>query len=137
MSIPRGIRNNNPGNIRISTERWQGLSKEQPDSSFFTFKSSVYGIRAIVVILYTYSSKYGLNTVRKIIGRWAPPNENDTEAYVESVSRSAGVGSDDILNLRNTSLLKGIVKGIILHENGEQPYPDESILEAISLAGGG
>jgi hypothetical protein len=135
MTVPRGVRNNNPGNIRISNQTWEGLTNEQPDPSFFTFKDSVHGIRAIVVILHTYSSKYGLTTIREIINRWAPPKENDTGAYVEAVSNSAGVDADDSLNLQDTSLIKGIVKGIILHENGEQPYPDNIILEAISLAG--
>lgn len=48
---PRGIRNNNPGNIRRSSDPWQGLAKEQIDREFFKFKSSVYGIRALARLL--------------------------------------------------------------------------------------
>ena len=136
MSIPRGIRNNNPGNIRISSQQWQGLAADQPDSSFFTFVDSPHGIRAIIVILRTYYSKYSLNTIRGFIGRWAPPNENDTGSYVNSVARSAGVDPDSVINVQDSSLMKGIVKGIILHENGEQPYSDAIFTEAFKLAGG-
>ena len=54
---PRGIRNNNPGNIRRNGDPWQGLAKEQNDREFFTFKSAVYGIRALARLLITYQDK--------------------------------------------------------------------------------
>ena len=72
----RGIRNNNPGNIRRSKDKWQGAAKEQPDKNFVTFTSPVWGIRAIARILIRYQDNYGCDTVAKHIARWAPPSEN-------------------------------------------------------------
>ena len=69
----RGLRNNNPGNIRKSATAWQGLSPTQTDASFFQFISPEYGIRALATILGTYMKNYGLVTVSDIISRWAPP----------------------------------------------------------------
>src|SRR5574337_876096 len=86
MTPSRGIRNNNPGNIRKSSEPWRGLAaaKDQKDPAFFTFETPEWGIRAMAVILRTYQTKYGLRTIRAIIGRWAPSAENDTDAYVDA-----------------------------------------------------
>ena len=132
MSIPRGIRNNNPGNIRHGND-WLGLSEEQPDRAFCTFVSPEYGLRAIVVILRNYERKYGLRTVGGIINRWAPPNENDTAGYAEHVARRLGVPADEEIDVNE--YMAGLVDAIVLHENGVQPYSDEQITEAIRLAG--
>lgn len=85
QSIPRNMRNNNPLNIRKSSIKWEGLADEQKDKSFATFVSPEYGYRAAFKILKTYSSKYHLVTLHDIISRWAPPSENDTEAYIKFV----------------------------------------------------
>ena len=117
---PRGFRNNNPGNIRHGNE-WLGLSGEQTDVHFDQFQSVEYGIRAMLKILETYRQKYHLHTVEEIISRWAPPNENNTAAYIESVCRSI----DAAQPLRWVSAiapLPAIVAGIIHHENGRQPF---------------
>lgn len=132
MSIPRGIRNNNPGNIRHGND-WKGLAEEQPDPAFCTFASPEYGLRAIVVILRNYDRKHGLRTVREFINRWAPPNENDTTEYAEHVARRLGVPADEEIDVNE--YMTGLVKAIVLHENGVQPYSDEQIVEAIRLAG--
>ena len=132
MSIPRGIRNNNPGNIRHGND-WKGLAEEQPDPAFCTFVSPEYGLRAIVVILRNYDRKHGLRTVREFINRWAPPNENDTTGYAEHVARRLGVPVDEEIDVND--YMTGLVKAIVLHENGQQPYSDEQITEAIRLAG--
>ena len=80
----RGIRNNNPGNIEKSkNNKWQGMAESQPDKRFITFTSPEWGIRAIARILINYKDKYDLDTVKKIISRWAPPSENNTGAYVK------------------------------------------------------
>ena len=132
MSIPRGIRNNNPGNIRHGND-WRGLSEEQPDQAFCTFVSPEYGLRAIVVILRNYERKHGLRTVAGIVNRWAPPNENDTAGYAEHVARRLGVSVDEEIDVNE--YMTDFVKAIVLHENGVQPYSDEQIVEAIRLAG--
>lgn len=83
--IPRGIRNNNPLNIRRGSN-WIGLSKTQNDPSFCQFDSITYGLRAGLIIIRTYMMKYNLHSIHSIVSRWAPPKENDTDAYVKSVA---------------------------------------------------
>ncbi len=132
---PRGIRNNNPGNIRRNGDPWQGLAKDQADREFFTFKSAVYGIRALARLLITYQDKYGLCTIETIIARWAPTVENDTKAYIQSVARQTGFSPLQTLDMHCFEYLKPVVEAIIQHENGQQPYSDAEITKALVLAG--
>lgn len=134
MSIPRGIRNNNPGNIRHGSP-WLGLSDDQPDPAFCTFNSPEYGIRAIAVILGNYRRKYGMTTIRQMIDRWAPPTENDTDAYVQHVADRCGLGPDDTISDLN-KIMPVLVASIIRHENGQHPYSPETIAKGIAMAGG-
>ena len=80
--ITRGIRNNNPFNIRRSGTRWQGKLYSGNDKSFEVFTSMDYGIRAGILILRTYVCVHKLTSVKDIINRFAPESENDTVAYV-------------------------------------------------------
>ncbi|EGE1024607.1 structural protein [Shigella sonnei] len=140
---PRGIRNNNPGNIRWG-DNWKGLVPEnkRTDRSFCQFVDVKYGIRAIARILLNYRNREGMkrvgnkgiDTVREIISRWAPPNENNTEAYIQSVSKACGVGAEQPISLTDDKLMLAIVKAIIRHENGVQPYSDEDLLAGIHMA---
>lgn len=132
---PRGLRNNNPGNLRKSKDRWQGLAEKQPDKEFFTFKSPAYGIRAIAVTLITYQDKHRRDSVKKIINRWAPPSENDTAAYIQSVADRIGAKPDHAVNVHRHEVMKPLVEAIIRHENGTQPYSAEVINEGLRLAG--
>jgi hypothetical protein len=132
---PRGIRNHNPGNIRRSSDPWQGLAERQSDVEFFTFKSSIYGIRALARTLITYQDKHGLRTIRQIIGRWAPPVENNTNTYVRAVAEATDLDADQTLDLHNFDYLFPLTKAIIKHENGHQPYTDAQITKALVLAG--
>lgn len=134
MSLPRGIRNNNPGNIRKSGDAWQGLADVQPDSAFFTFKDPVFGIRALAKILRNYRDLYGLTTVTGIISRWAPPNENNTQAYAQAVASAMGVAPSEPLAF-DAGQLRALVAAIIHHENGQQPYDMALISDGISRAG--
>lgn len=135
METPRGIRNNNPGNIRKSADPWQGLADDQPDPAFFTFKTPAYGIRALSRILITYQDKHGLDTIRQIICRWAPPSENDTESYVRSVAKSCDLPAELTLDLHDDRFLRPLVEAIIRHENGVQPYSEAQITKGLVLAG--
>ena len=98
---PRGIRNNNPLNIRHSANQWQGVREEQTDKSFVQFKSRAYGYRAAWKTLQSYYNRFCQQskafTVRNIIHRWAPPNENDTEAYIRTVLTLSGIGAQENL----------------------------------------
>lgn len=132
---PRGIRNHNPGNIRRSSDPWQGLAERQGDVEFFTFKSPIYGIRALARTLITYQDKHGLRTIHQIIGRWAPPVENNTNAYVRAVAEATDLDADQMLDLHDFDYLFPLTKAIIKHENGQQPYSDVEITKALVLAG--
>lgn len=139
--LPRGIRNNNPSNIRRSRERWQGLAEDQTDPDFFTFSSPVWGIRALARVLITYQDKRlaadgtAIDTVRDVIERWAPAVENDVDAYVRSVCKRTGFVERQTLDMQNYDHLCPLVKAIIWHENGQQPYPNEIIERGLALAG--
>jgi len=130
MYKPRGIRNNNPGNIRLG-DPWQGMSQMQNDKSFVQFDNPLYGIRALNKVLKTYYTRYGLNTVRGIILRWAPPNENDTDAYVQTVASALGVDADQTINVNEYA--PALSAAIIKHENGQQPYDVALINQGVAL----
>jgi len=132
MTIPRGIRNSNPGNLRKSHDVWQGETAVQSDPDFVTFQAPEWGLRAMAKVLLNYQ-RAGLDTVRKIIGRWAPTNENDTDAYVASVAMYVGVNEDARLDLTHPDLLVKLMKAIVRHENGQQPYTDEQFTQALRL----
>lgn len=133
--LPRGIRNNNPGNIRKSREKWQGLAAKQLDKDFFQFVTAPWGIRALLKVLTTYQAKHGLKTVRDIIGRWAPPHENDTGAYARAVAKALKVKLDDEINLSDRAVLRLLAEAIIMHENGMQPFTPAVLDKAFELAG--
>ncbi len=131
----RGIRNNNPGNIRKSNDPWQGLAAQQTDADFFVFQSPIYGIRAIARTLITYQDKYGLQTINDLISRWAPPNENNTNAYVAEVVAKTGLTASQSVNMHSYVNLKAVVAAIITQENGQQPYTATQLDKALVLAG--
>ena len=128
----RGIGNNNPGNIRHSGSQWQGMAAQQTDAAFVQFDTPEYGIRALSKLLDTYSTKYNLNTVQGIIGRYAPSSENNTTAYASAVARALGVSPDQRIDVqaRKADLIAAIIK----HENGVQPYALAVIQTGVSLA---
>ena len=131
MGTPRGIRNNNPGNIRKSAAVWLGKIAGD-DPAFEVFDSPAHGIRAIAKLLLNYERKYGLNTVHGLIDRWAPPVENDTSAYVRFVAGSLAVDPDDVLDV--PARLPDLVSAIITQENGQQPYAGDVIAEGCTMA---
>lgn len=125
----RGFRNNNPGNIRLG-DNWQGMSPTQSDGTFVQFVSPEYGIRAIAHILNSYASR-GIRTVQDIISTWAPPNENNTQAYIDAVAGDMGVDPTATVDSSNKAAL---IAGIIRHENGSQPYTQQQIDTGIAMA---
>ena len=135
-NVSRGIRNNNPGNIRWGDE-WQGLvpKAQRTDKSFCQFVKPEYGIRAMIIILRNYQRKHGLNTVTGIIKRWAPPNENNTQAYINSVVQATGVTPDPRIDTSDSRFMMKLLQAIIKHENGSQPYGFDTFVRAVELAG--
>jgi len=130
--MTRGERNNNPGNVRhVVGVTWQGQCATQTDDAFVQFTDAVYGIRAISRIMKSYE-RQGLNTIAEAIDRWAPPNENNSEAYVNDVCTQCGVQPDDHVDF--AAIMPQLVKAIIHHENGGNIYSDAQINQGIALA---
>lgn len=135
-TAPRGVRNNNPGNIDFNPlNNWKGLNpkSKELDSRFCVFISPEYGIRALMIVLRNYERKHGLNSVRQIINRWAPTHENNTSAYMTHVAKMMNVELDSCLDLKNRDVLIKLAKAIVTHENGVQPYADSIYQSAYEL----
>ena len=130
--LPRGIRNKNPGNIKLGTD-WDGLAAEQTDPTFCIFDEAVMGIRALQRILLTYRFTHKKATIDEIIYRWAPPSENSTDKYVEFVCKKLNKEKDVRLNNSMEDYLP-LVKAIIQMENGMQPYDDDLLVEGMYKA---
>ncbi|CDM42403.1 structural protein [Ectopseudomonas oleovorans] len=130
---PRGIRNNNPGNIDYNPRNnWQGqLPRDvKIEPRFACFDTAFNGIRALAKLLVNYRKIHGLRTVEGLISRWAPSNENDTKAYAHAVAAHLGVPIQAGIHLDQDTLEK-LVTAIIRHENGQQPYSAELIASAV------
>lgn len=138
----RGMRNNNPGNIRKTTIDWKG-EKKGKDDAFETFEHIEYGIRAIFKLMTTYYKKHGCINIRDLINRWAPPSENDTKTYIVSVLHYMSNSSSVALAAVNTKgelcdpfkmkCLTEFVAAIINHENGFNPFNLEFIQQCGEL----
>lgn len=142
---PRGVRNRNPGNLKWSSDNWQGLVDRTfaTDSTFCQFVEPVYGIRAMVRVLDNYRTKHGLHTVRDIIHRWAPPTENASDIYAQAVAHDLGVSVGEYVDTADPDVMRSILGSIIRFENGTGPaatrstwYSDETLDAAIAMARG-
>jgi len=135
-ALPRGVRNNNPGNLSRNNIVWQGLAADQSsDPRFYVFVSPQYGIRALAMVLLSYQDSHDLNTIREIINRWAPPVENNTDAYVNSVSSKTGISPDTVIDVHDLGVARLLVDAIIAQECANYIYPVTVINEALALAG--
>lgn len=116
--LPRGFRNNNPGNIRISQSGWIGKvpNIQNTDGSFEQFDTMEHGVRAMYVLLRNYLDK-GHNTISAIIKRYAPSTENKTEDYIRFVSSKTGILPYMTVYEFN---LKAIIDAMIQLENGQR-----------------
>jgi hypothetical protein len=140
----RGYRNRNPGNIdHVPSNRWQGLADPPIEPApanggrarFARFTSHEYGIRALALLLITYQDRHGLRSIRGIVSRWAPGNENNTEAYIAHVARLMDRHPRATLDLHAHADLRPLVEAIITHELGGQPYAAATIDAGLRLAG--
>lgn len=82
---PRGLRNNNPGNLRLSKDKWKGLRPIQSDKEFFQFTEMKWGYRAMLMTLRNYRKRHGCKSLASIINRYAPATENNTSGYLSRV----------------------------------------------------
>lgn len=130
--VPRGIRNNNPLNIRKGNN-WQGERHPQTDPAFEEFTSMQYGIRAGFKLIRNYMSGFNgltkkINTIEGIIKRWAPSNENNTRAYIQAVSTWTGIPSRQKLSFQQRNYMVAIVDAMIRVECGQGV--DKAIIES-------
>lgn len=142
----RGVRSNNPGNIDFNPRNdWQGqlgveLGVTKP--RFARFDSPENGIRALAKLLLNYRGKDGMPGVGKpgidtpleFINRWAPSSENDTQSYASAIAKRLGVGVRDSIDIAKPDVLAVAVTGIIVHENGGNPYAAAIIAEGVRRA---
>ena len=136
----RGIRNNNPLNIRLSNDKWQGQVLPQRGSgegAFCQFSEMKWGWRAAFRLLcHTYYGKYKLRTIRDIIYRWAPPNENGTSVYIRSVAERTGINADSVLGDPATHAAQWLMIGMAMAivENGTTQQDYLSMLKGWEMA---
>ncbi len=121
--MSRGLSNRNPGNIRLSGVRYKGEVRPSRDPAFRQFETMAWGYRAIFVLLHTYRVRHKLQTLREMITRWAPPQENHTEAYIDAVSRMTGIGLDEAIDTRNRRTMIPLASAISRVENGVRANP--------------
>ena len=123
--LSRGLRNNNPLNIRINGDRFQGEILPSQDKAFKQFETMSHGYRAGFKTLYTYRHKHGLKTIRQLISRWAPENENDTAAYVNRVATAARKSPDERIDVLSKEDMVPIVAAMSGVENGIPAVMDD------------
>lgn len=114
----RGMRNNNLLNIRINSDVFQGEIRPSQDKEFKQFETAAYGYRAAFKVLRTYINNYKCDTIRKIISRFAPSNENHTENYIKVVSERSGITADEPILADNREMMIRIVAAMSFVENG-------------------
>lgn len=143
--VSRGVRNNNPGNIDFNPRNdWQGQLGIEPGDKgrFAVFDSPENGIRALAKLLLNYRGKDGMpgmgkpgiDTPLEFINRWAPSSENDTQSYASAIAKRLGVGVRDSIDIAKPDVLAVAVTGIIVHENGGNPYAAAIIAEGVRRA---
>ena len=115
--LPRGIRNNNPLNIRIGNN-WQGEVSKPTDKQFEQFVSMEYGVRAAFIIIRNYIKRYKLNTIEKICSRWAPSSENNTSNYIKTVVLMSGLSRKQELSFYSYDHMRRLFTGMCYAENG-------------------
>ncbi len=137
--LPRGLRNNNPLNIRKNPKnKWQG-AVQGSDPEFETFANCVWGVRAAFILIRRYINNTQLptKTIAGIISRWAPPSENNTAAYISRVCSLASVNANDKADFSNRPMMYSLIKAMIIVENGKQYesfVPSSTIERAYDLA---
>ena len=143
----RGISNHNPGNLDFNQrsydrDPWVGEIgiEEHARPRFTTYDTAEHGIRALCKVLLTYHRRRKaadgseIDTVQEIIDRWAPPVENDTDAYVARVRDALDVATGEPIDPDDPVTLKKLAAAIIRHENGEQPYSEVTLIAGVNLA---
>jgi hypothetical protein len=129
---PRGIRNNNPGNIVLANNDWVGKvpKDKNTDGKFEQFTDYKYGVRALIILLRNYING-GRNTITKVFEAYAPPNENNTQNYIKFVANRLGIGATDTITA-NKATIKALSQAIAKMENGEEAITDAQFEEGFA-----
>lgn len=130
--VPRGIRNNNPLNIRIGNT-WLGERANPTDPCFEEFVTIEYGLRAAFIILRRYIRRYHKNTVPLIVSTWAPANENNTQRYIDIVCDKMGIGPDTTIDYEDSTTMCRLVAAMAFVECG-QPIDFKRVEKAYTMA---
>lgn len=134
--LPRPVRLNNPGDLeRVDGQIWLGQADDQRDPRFVCFRTPEYGFRAMAITIRTYYTAHGLRTVRAIISRFAPPTENDTEAYIAGVARRCGVGADDPIDVYGYPVMLGLCLGVAQREGGGAYFTEQQAADGMAMMG--
>ena len=127
-----GQRINNPYNIRQANQGFVGESGEE--GGFVSFDDPMYGVRAADRVLSTYDRDYGINSIRGLLNRYAPPeDDNDTESYISYVSNKLGVDPDAEIDLSNPEVRSQVLSPIAMFESRSEYSPGQ-ITEMIASA---
>ena len=116
---------NNPGNIRpLSKGLWDGQASVS-DKGFVIFKSMAYGIRASLKDLHSKITVDGLNTIRKIVTKYAPPTGtdggNDTQVYINTMCIKTGLKADAPIPI-SRAFLQGYLNAQYSIEDGSSSH---------------
>mgnify|MGYP001605598306 CR=1 FL=1 len=130
---PRGIKNNNPANLRLPASSARPGYIGNDKDGFGIFELPQFGLDSLARQLVNYG-KGGLDTAAKIISRWAPPSENNTLAYVEFVAKRLQRGTTDPINMKCDFAIASLMDAIIRFENGIQPYPRTMLFKSAQSA---
>lgn len=114
----RGLRNNNPGNIRLSRTPWKGEVRPSRDKQFCQFRTMAYGYRALIRLLQNYRRNHGCRTMADFINRWAPPTENNTSGYITRVCREMQVPTTYVPDVNDRATMCAFAAAISQVENG-------------------
>lgn len=134
--MTRGLKLNNPMNIKVSNSHWQGEIRPTADpiGVLCQFDTVLNGIRAGAKNLANQQILHGLNTWTSIITKYAPAFENNTQAYINAMVKGTGCAANTPLDLTNSDLLETSCRCVILHEQGSCPFTDDEIAQAVSEA---
>ena len=130
---PRGLRNHNPGNLRLPASDTRPGYVGSDKDGYSVFTSAQHGLESLARLLVNYG-RANLNTIAAIIGRYAPISENDTAAYASYLAKRLKTETDAPLDMKSANTLADLMMGIVFFENGSCPYNRTMIFNAAKKA---
>lgn len=129
-TLPLGLRQNNPGNLRS----WGGMPSA---NGFAVFGDRMQGLQAMAQQIGLYYNRDGLKTIDEIITKYAPPggkDKNNTGAYIGDVGKQSGLKSGQQYDFNDQKTLVSLLSGMVRHEQGVQPFTPEQYATAVQQA---